>query len=174
MTARSPSLAEGPFFEDFSQGQTLQHGGRTITQADNIWFTLLTCNTNPIHFDEGYAAQTEFGRTLINSTLTLAIATGISVKDISQSGVNLGWDNIRLPNPLFPGDTLRCESKVLSCRASASRQNMGIITVETLGRNQVGAEVIRFERSVLVFKRPSEDGHAGPHPDERVGRKQSP
>lgn len=151
----------GPFFEDFSIGQRLIHAGRTITQTDNIWFTLLTCNNNPIHIDESYAAETEFGRTLVNSALTIAIATGLSVNEFSRNAINLGWQEVRLPNPLFPGDTLRCETEILECRPSRSRPTMGIVKGRTTGRNQDDVEVIIFERSILVYRRARLDTEEG-------------
>lgn len=144
---------KGPFFEDFYVGKHLVHPGRTITPTDNMWFTLLTGNSNPIHLDETYAAKTEFGQPLVNSTLTLALATGLSVDDLSRNGINLGWDRVRMPNPLFPGDTLRCETEVLECRPSKSRPNMGIVKVRTIGSNQDGVGVIEFERTILVYRR---------------------
>lgn len=147
-------LATGPFFEDFSPGQRLLHGGRTITRSDNTWLTLLTCNNNPLHFDERYAGQTQYGRIVVNSALTLALATGLSVNELSRNAINLGWDNVRLPNPLFPGDTLWCETEILECRSSNSRPNMGIVRVTTIGRNQDDLEVITFERAILIPRRP--------------------
>lgn len=100
-------------YEDFEVGDVYQHRlGRTITKTDNIWFTLLTVNPNPIHFDSVYAAQTDFKQPLVDSTLTLAIVTGLSVSDLSQNAINLGWDEVRLPNPLFEGDTIYAESEI--------------------------------------------------------------
>lgn len=145
----------GPFFEDLEEGQEIFHGGRTITEADNIWFSLVTCNPNPLHSDASYAAQTEFGRMVVNSALTVAVATGLSVADISRNAVNLGWDTIKMSEPLYPGDTLVCESTVLECRPSQSRPSMGIVRVRTVGRNQEGVEVVRFERAVLIYRRGS-------------------
>jgi len=151
---------KGRFFEDFEIGDVFEHPlGRTITSADNIWFTLLTQNTAPIHFDHHYASQTEFGKPLVNSALTLALVTGQSVTDISQNVMaNLGWDEVRLPNPVFEGDTVYSRSEVLECRESRSRKNVGIVTVRTTGFNQDGTEVISFRRTVMVYRR----GHA-PH-----------
>ena len=107
----------GRFYEDFEVGTVIVHSlGRTISQTDNTWFTLLTVNSNPIHFNAHYAAQTEFGRPLVNSTLTLAVVTGLSVADISQYAVNLGWDEVRMPAPVFEGDTLYGRTRVLSRR----------------------------------------------------------
>lgn len=144
----------GRCFEDFEVGMVLRHPlGRTITTADNIWFTLLTGNTNPIHFDSHYAAQTEFGKPLVNSTFTLAVVTGLSVADVSQYGVNLGWDEVRLPAPLFEGDTLYAQTEVLATRDSKSRPNMGIVEVRTTGFKQDGTVVLEFRRAILVYRR---------------------
>jgi itaconyl-CoA hydratase len=151
---------KGRFFEDFEVGDVYEHPlGRTMTSADNIWFTLLTQNTAPVHFDHHYASQTEFGKPLVNSALTLAVVTGQSVTDISQNVMaNLGWDEVRLPNPVFEGETIYSRSEVLECRESKSRKNVGIVTVRTRGFNQAGTEVINFRRTVMVYRR----GHA-PH-----------
>lgn len=127
--------------------------GRTILSADNTWFTLLTNNTNPIHFDRHYAAQTEFGQPLVNSTLTLAIVVGLSVADVSQHAVNLGWQEITLPAPVFEGDTLYAQTEVVSKRDSKSRSHMGLVEVKTTGYKQDGTVVITFRRTILVFKR---------------------
>jgi acyl dehydratase len=145
----------GRFFEDFEVGDVYEHAlGRTITTADNIWFTLLTQNTAPIHFDHAYAALTEFGKPLVNSTLTLALVTGQSVSDVSQNVMaNLGWDEVRLANPVFEGDTIHSRSEVLELRASRSRPNVGIVTVRTTGFNQDATEVISFRRSALIYRR---------------------
>lgn len=149
-----PQASRGRAYEDFAVGDVYQHPlGRTITQTDNIWFTLLSVNTNPIHFDANYASKTEFGKPLVDSTLTLAIITGLSVADISQYGVNLGWDDVRLPVPVFEGDTLYAQSRVLNVRESKSRPRMGIIEVETTGFNQDGNVVMTFRRTIMVYKR---------------------
>lgn len=145
---------QGRVYEDFEVGDIYRHPlGRTITQADNIWFTLLTVNPNPIHFDSAYAAQTEFKRPLVNSTLTLAIITGLSVTDISQNAVNLGWDEVRMPHPVFEGDTLYAQSEVLEKRASQSRPQQGIVCVKTIGFKQDGTVILEFKRTILVYKR---------------------
>lgn len=144
----------GRCFEDFTVGTVLRHPiGRTVTTTDNAWFTLLTVNTNPIHFDAHYAAQTEFKRPLVDSTLTLAIVTGLSVADVSQYGVNLGWSDVRLPAPLFEGDTLYAQSEVVQTRESKSRPNMGIVEIKTTGFTQDGSVVIEFRRTILVYRR---------------------
>lgn len=146
---------KGRFYEDFDIGDIYKHPlGRTVTNVDNIWFTLLTQNTAPIHFDAHYASKTEFKRPLVDSTFTVALVTGQSVTDISQNVfANLGWEEIRLPNPVFEGDTIYSESKVLEKRESKSRENVGIILVETSGYNQDGIVVITFKRRVMVYKK---------------------
>jgi itaconyl-CoA hydratase len=145
----------GRFFEDFAMGDVYQHPlGRTVTTTDNIWFTLLTQNTAPIHFDHHYAAQTEFGKPLVDSTFTLALVTGQSVSDVSQNVfANLGWDEVRLTNPVFEGDTIYSQSEVLGVRESRSRPEVGIVTVHTTGYNQRGEVVITFKRTVMVYKK---------------------
>lgn len=148
----------GRYFEDFHVGDVYQHRpGRTITQYDNISFTLLTMNTHPLHFDAAYAAKSEFGRPLVNSCLTLAMVTGMSVSDLSQKAVaNLGWDKVTLTAPVFAGDTIYAESEVLAVRESKSRPTQGIVTVRTTGRKADGTAIMNFERSILVPRR----GHA--------------
>jgi itaconyl-CoA hydratase len=150
---RIKPTSQGRVYEDFEVGDLYQHAvGRTITQTDNIWFTLLTVNTNPIHFDAHYAAQTEWGRPLVDSTFTLALATGLSVSDVSQYAVNLGWDEVKLPHPVFEGDTLYAQTEVLDKRESKSRPNMGIVWLKTIGFNQDGVVVIEMKRTIMVYK----------------------
>ena len=150
----------GRVFEDFEVGDIYEHPlGRTVTQADNIWFTCLTMNTNPIHFDAEYASHTEFKRPLVNSCFTLALVTGQSVTDLTVNGVaNLGWDDVKLPNPLFEGDTVYARSEVLTVRESKSRPNVGVVTVKTTGVNQHRTPVIEFTRTFMIWKR----GHVPP------------
>ncbi len=145
----------GRYYEDFVIGDIYEHRpGRTITDSDNIWFTLLTMNTHPAHFDYEYAKKTEFGKPLVCSPLTVALMVGMSVSDVSQKAVaNLGWDDIRLTNPLFPGDTLYAESEVLEMRESKSRPEQGIVSIRTIGRNQHSAIVCTFNRKMLIWKR---------------------
>ena len=147
--------ALGRHFEHFTVGDVYHHRpGRTINETDNTWFTLLTMNTHPLHFDAAYAAGTEFGRPLVNSCLTLSMVVGMSVGDLSQNAVaNLGWDKIKLTAPVFVGDTIYAESEVLAKRESKSRPGQGIVTVLTTGRKADGTEFMRFERSFLVPKR---------------------
>jgi itaconyl-CoA hydratase len=145
----------GRVFEDFTVGDVYEHPlGRTLLAADNVWFTCLTMNTNPIHFDAAYAAQTEFGKPLMNSCFTLALVTGQSVTDLTQNAVaNLGWDEVRLLHPVFEGDTIYARSEVLDTRESKSRPTVGIVRVKTTGVNQNGTDVIEFKRTFMVWKR---------------------
>src|ERR1044071_5659579 len=159
----------GRVFEDFEVGDVYQHPlGRTVIAADNIWFTLLTQNPNPIPFDAAhtrqtpnpsafdaaYSAQTESGKPLVDPTFTLALVTGQSVTDVSQNAMaNLGWDDVRLPNPLFEGDTVYSRSEVLEKRESRSRPNVGIVKVKTTGYKQDGTVVIEFTRTMMIYKR---------------------
>jgi itaconyl-CoA hydratase len=145
----------GRFFEDFEVGDVYEHPlGRTVTTTDNAWFTLLTQNTAPIHFDRHYAEQTEFGQPLVDSTFTLALVTGQSVTDVSQNVfANLGWDEVRLLAPVFEGDTIYSQSEVLEKRKSKSRPDVGIVKVKTTGFNQDGEVVITFRRTIMVYKR---------------------
>src|SRR5215210_3561443 len=159
----------GRVYEDFEVGDIYQHPlGRTVLTVDNSWFTLLTQNTNPIHFDHHYAAQTEFGRPLVDSTFTLALVTGQSVIDLSQNVMaNLGWDEVRLPNPVFEGDTVYSRSEVLEKRESRSRPNVGIVVVHTTGYNQDGTTVITFVRTIMVYKKDHAPEVARPFFEER-------
>ncbi len=145
----------GLYYEDFEPGDTFEHRpGRTITETDNIWMTLLTMNTQPVHFDAVYASKTEWKKMLVDSTFTLALLTGMSVRTVSAKVVaNLGWDKVKATHPVFAGDTLYAESTVLHKRESKSRPTQGIVTVRTRGVNQEGREVMSFERTMLIYKR---------------------
>jgi len=157
----------GRGFEDFKVGEIIRHPiGRTVTEADNAWTTLVAVNTNPIHFDTNYSAQTEFGKPLMNSPFVLAIVTGLSVADISRYAVNLGWDEVRMPAPVFAGDTIYAQTEVLSARESKSRPHMGIVEVKTTGFKQDGTVVMTFRRTVMVYKRGQEP--AVPLPEIKV------
>ncbi len=148
----------GRYFEEFRVGDVYEHRpGRTISEADNTWFTLLTMNQHPLHFDFAYAAKSEFGKPLVNSCLTLSIVAGMSVSDLSQTAIaNLGWDKIKLTAPVFIGDTIYAESEVLAKRESKSRPAQGIVTVKTIGKKADGSEFMSYERTMLIPKR----GHA--------------
>lgn len=146
---------EGRYFEDFSVGDVYRHPlGRTVSGTDNAWMSLLTQNTAPLHFDAHYAGQTTWGRPLVNSTFTFALVTGQSVIDVSQHVfANLGWDEVRLPAPVFEGDTIYSQSVVLQTRRSGSYPDTGVVEVRTIGFNQDGTVVITFRRTLLVFRR---------------------
>jgi itaconyl-CoA hydratase len=167
MSDPDASIAGGRCFEDFATGMVIRHAlGRTVSATDNTWFTLLTMNTNPIHFDTHYSAQTEFGRPLVNSTFMIALVTGLTVSDISQNAVNLGWDEVRMPAPVFEGDTIYAESEVLSTRESKSRPHMGLVEVKTVGFKQDGTVIMEFRRTILVYRR----GHLPHRPIPSVAR----
>jgi acyl dehydratase len=163
-------LAGGRCYEDLTVGLVMHHvNGRTISTTDNVWFTLLTMNTNPIHLDAHYASQTEFGKPLVNSTFVLALLTGLSVTDVSRYAVNLGWSDVKIPAPVFEGDTVYARTEVLSARESASRPHMGVVEVKTTGVKQDGAVVMEFRRTILVYKRGHEPRAIGPLGD-RAGQ----
>lgn len=145
----------GRYLEDFEVGHIYQHRpGRTISEVDNTWFTLLTMNTHPLHFDAEYAKASEFGKVLVNSAFTVSLVVGMSVSDVSQKAIaNLGWKEIKLPAPVFVGDTLYAESEVLGKRESASRPTAGIVTVRTWGKKSDGTVVCEFDRNMLIPKR---------------------
>ncbi|MFI6602638.1 MaoC family dehydratase [Nonomuraea sp. NPDC050536] len=145
----------GRYYEDFVVGDVYQHPlGRTISEADNTWFTLLTMNTNQNHFNAHFAAKAPVGKIIVNSGLSVAIVLGLSVMDVSQTAMmNLGWDEIRLTHPVFVGDTLYAESIVVAKRESKSRPYAGIVTCRTRGLNQEGDELMSWTRTVMVYKR---------------------
>jgi acyl dehydratase len=148
----------GRFYEDFAVGDIYEHRpGRTITETENTWFTLLTMNKHPLHFDAEYARHSEFGRCVVASPFTVSLIVGMSVSDVSQKAIaNLGWTDIKLTHPVFAGDTLYAESEVLAKRESKSRVDAGIVSVRSIGKNQDGAVVCTFDRTMLVQRR----GHA--------------
>ena len=147
--------SSGLYWEDFVAGDVYEHRpGRTVLEADNVWFTLLTMNTQPVHFDAAYAASTEWQKPLVNSTFTLAVLTGMSVRTVSAKVVaNLGWDKVKACHPVFAGDTLYAETTILRKRESKSRPTQGLVTVATRGLNQDGVEVMTFERTMLIYRR---------------------
>jgi acyl dehydratase len=144
----------GRYYEEFQVGDVYEHRpGRTVTQNENIWFTLLTMNTHPMHFDEEYAKASEFGKCIVCSPFTVALMVGMSVSDVSQKAIaNLGWGDIKLTHPLFAGDTLYAHSEVLQKRDSKSRPGAGLVSVKTTGTNQDGVVVCTFERTMLIAK----------------------
>ena len=162
-----PRVTEGPFLEDFKVGDVYRSSaGRTITQADNIWFSLLTNNQNPIHIDAHYATKTEFKRPLVNSVFTIGVVTGLMVPDTSQNGFALGWDEITLPNPLFEGDTLYADTEVLDIRESRSRRGWGIVKVRQRGFKPDGIVVLVMIRSFMVPTRAAAPRRDPPSPKD--------
>ncbi len=151
----APKAWRGRFFEDFEVGDVFQSRlGRTITETDNIWFTCLTLNTNQIHFNTPYAERTQFGKPLVNSAFTLALVTGMTVPDTSENAAaNLAWTDIKLPKPVFAGDTVWSESEILDLRESKSNPSVGIVTMRCRGINQRREVVIEFKRTFMVYKR---------------------
>jgi itaconyl-CoA hydratase len=160
-------MTEGRFLEDFKVGDVYRSpAGRTITQADNIWFSLLTNNQNPIHIDAHYASKTEFKRPLVNSVFTIGVVTGLMVPETSQNGFALGWDEITLPNPLFEGDTLYADSEVLDTRESRSRKGWGIVKVRQRGFKPDGTVVLVMIRSFMVPTRAEGPRRDAPTPKD--------
>lgn len=153
--SRASNGWDGRYFEDFNVGEIYYHSaGKTVTATDNQWFTLLTQNCAKIHVDSNYAAQTEFKKPIVVSSFTLALVTGQSTSDLSMNVMaNLGWDNVRMPAPVYEGDTIYSRSKILACRGSRSRPNVGIVTAATEGFNQDGTIVLSFTRSFMVYRR---------------------
>ena len=151
----APKEWRGRFYEDFAVGDVFRSRfGRTVTQTDNIWFTCLTMNTNPMHFSEPFAARTRFERPLVNSAFTLALVTGLTVPDTSENAAaNLAWTDITLPQPVFEGDTLWAESEILEVRESGSNPSVGIVSMRCRGVNQRGEVVIEFKRTFMVYRR---------------------
>lgn len=144
----------GRYLEEFNVGDIYEHRpGKTITEADNHMFTLMTMNTHPIHFDEEYAKKSEFKKCIVCSPLTVGLVVGMSVSDCSQKAIaNLGWENINMTKPVFVGDTLYAETEVLEKRESKSRPTQGIVKIHTRGFNQDGEQVCDFVRKMLIPK----------------------
>ncbi len=160
-----PRVTDGPFLEDFKVGDVYRSSaGRTITQADNIWFSLLTNNQNPIHIDAHYASHTEFKRPLVNSVFTIGVVTGLMVPHTSQNGFALGWEEVKLPNPLFEGDTLYADTEVLDTRESRSRGGWGIVKVRQRGFKPDGTVVLVMTRSFMVPTRAAAPRRDPPSP----------
>lgn len=167
MTEPAPKDWRGRFYEDFAVGDVFTSRlGRTVTETDNVWFTCLTLNTNQMHFNDHYASGTPFEQPLVNSCFTLALVTGMTVPDTSENGAaNLSWTDIKLPNPVYVGDTLWAQSEVLSLRESGSRPQMGIVGLRSRGFNQRSEVVVEFQRSFLVYKREAPEVQRAPQLD---------
>lgn len=145
---------KGRYFEDFAEGDVYRHPfGRTVIETDNVWFTNLTLNTNQIHFNNDYASRTNYKKPLVNSCFTLALVNGMSVIDTSQNGMVLEWTNVRMPNPLFVGETVYAETTVLEKRESKSRPGQGIVSVKTRGITAEGKVIMEFNRKIMIYKK---------------------
>ena len=148
----------GLYFEELTVGRAFDHAWtRTVTEMDNVLFSSLTMNVQPLHLDEEFASKTEFGQRIVNSVFTLGLVVGISVGDTTLGTTvgNLGWDEVRFPRPVFHGDTIRAESEVLEARASKSRPDNGIVVFQHRGYNQRDELVMTCKRSALMLRRPA-------------------
>jgi itaconyl-CoA hydratase len=159
----TPKEWRGRFFEDFAPGDVFRSRlGRTITEADNVWFTCLTMNTNQVHFNTVFAGRTRFERPLVNSTLTLALVTGLTVPDTSENAAaNLEWTDVKLPRPVYVGDTIWAESEILDVRESRSNPSVGIVAMRCRGLNQRGEVVIEFRRTFMAYRRAAPEAAGG-------------
>jgi acyl dehydratase len=152
----------GKYFDELKVGMTFKHGGRTVTEMDNILFSALTMNTQPLHVNEDYASKTEFGKRLVNGIFTFGLVVGLSVAELTEGTIvaNLGYDKILHPNPVFHGDTIYADSEIIEMRESKSRPNAGIVRIKCCGRKPDGTVVVEFERTALFLKTPtSNSGH---------------
>jgi itaconyl-CoA hydratase len=151
----APKDWRGRFYEDFAVGDVFRSRlGRSVTEADNVWFTCITLNTNQNHFNNEFSKGTPFGKPLVNSAFTLALVTGMTVPDTSENATaNLAWTDITMPKPVYVGDTLWAESEILELRESASRPNVGIVSMRSRGLNQRREVVIEFKRTFMIYKR---------------------
>ena len=161
---------QGRYYEDFEIGDVYRHPlGRTIGEADNTWFTLLTMNTHPAHFDANYASKTPFGKPLVNSGLTIAMLIGQSVTDVSQRAVaNLALTNVQLTHPVFVGDTLYAESICTGKRETRSKPYAGVVHVHSRTLNADGDECVSFDRTILIYRK-SEAANIDPFPVAKNG-----
>ncbi len=145
----------GKFFDELEVGMTFQHGGRTVSEMDNILFSALTMNTQPLHLNEDFAAKTEFGRRLVNGIFTFGLVVGLTVAELTEGTIvaNLGYDKVLHPHPVFHGDTIYAESEIIEKRESKSRPNAGIVRIKCRGKKPDGTIVVEFERTALFLKK---------------------
>ena len=149
----------GLYYDELPVGKRIKHElGRTVTEADNTFFSMLTMNLQPLHTNADFASKTEFGQPLVNGLFTMSLVVGISVNDITTGTIiaNLGYENVKHPHPVFHGDTIYVETEVIAARESKSRPDTGIVTMKHLGRNQHGDIVVEVTRSALFLKRPTD------------------
>lgn len=145
----------GKYFDELEVGMKFKHGGRTITEMDNVLFSALTMNTQPLHVNEDFASKTEFGQRLVNGVFTFGLVVGLTVADLTEGTIvaNLGYDKVSHPNPVFHGDTVYAASEIIEKRESKSRSNAGIVKIRCVGKNQKGTIVVEFERTALFLKK---------------------
>ena len=154
----------GKYYEDLEVGLRMRHSlGRTVTETDNVLFCSLTMNTQPLHLNQDFAAQTEFGRTIVNGIFTLGLVVGMTVSELTEGTIlaNLGYERVNHPNPVFAGDTIYVETEVLSKRLSHSRPDCGIVQLKHTGLKPDGTVVLEVERAVLFKKRAPGNKEAG-------------
>lgn len=147
----------GKYFDDLAPGMVIRHSlGRTISEMDNILFSALTMNTQPLHLNEHFASGTQFGRRIVNGIFTMGLVVGLSVSELTEGTIvaNLGYEKVLHPQPVFHGDTIYAETEVLEQRESRSNPDRGIVKLKQIGRNQDGIIVCELERTVLFLKRP--------------------
>lgn len=148
----------GKYYEDLVVGTHFKHSlGRTVSEADNVLFSSLTMNPQPLHLNEQFASTTQFGRRLVNGIFTMGLVVGLSVTDLTDGTIiaNLGYEKVNHPHPVFHGDTIYAETEVLEKRESKSKPDRGIVRIKQIGRNQDGLIVVELERTVLFLKRPT-------------------
>jgi len=159
------------YFEDFTKGEVIRHWpGRTISEADDTWFTLLTMNTNPLHFDAYWGSKSQHKQCLVNGTLVFSIVVGMSVKDVSEICIaNLEYETVKHVGPTFHGDTIYAESEILDVTPSTTKDDRGVIYVETRAWNQKSEKVLVLRRKVLLPRRPK--SVADPYPPNPFTKK---
>lgn len=145
----------GKFFDELEVGMTFKHGGRTVTEMDNVLFSALTMNTQPLHLNEDFASHTEFGQRLVNGIFTFGLVVGLTVADLTEGTIiaNLGYDKLNHPSPVFHGDTIYAESEIIEKRESKSRTNVGIVRIKCTGKKPDGVIVVEFERTAMFLKK---------------------
>lgn len=148
----------GKYFDDLTVGARIQHSlGRTVTEMDNVLFSALTMNPQPLHLNEDFASRTSFGQRIVNGIFTMGLVVGLTVSELTEGTIvaNLSYERVTHPRPVFHGDTIYVETEVLEMRDSASRPDCGLVRLRHVGKNQTGAVVIELERTVLFLKRPT-------------------
>jgi len=147
----------GKYFDELEVGMTFKHGGRTVTEMDNVLFSALTMNTQPLHVNEDFASKTEFGQRLVNGIFTFGLVVGLTVAELTEGTIvaNLGYDKLNHPSPLFHGDTIYAESEIIEKRESKSRPNAGLVKIKCIGRKPDGTIVVEFERTAMFLKKTS-------------------